>query len=95
MKKDRPDSVISLNGGSTIALCAGIEAAGLTIGEDVDIVSKQNVGVLQKIRPAIVTMNEDIHLAGRELAEFVIRSIDKTPPGELQTVSYPGSAAFQ
>lgn len=93
-KKDRPDSVISLSGGSTIALCAGIEAAGLAIGKDIDIVSKQNVGVLQKIRPEIVTMNEDIHLAGRELAEFVIRSIEKTPPTELQTIAYPGDSAF-
>lgn len=94
-RKDRPDSVISLSGGSTIALCAGIEAAGLVIGKDVDIVSKQNVGVLQKIRPEIVTMNEDIHLAGRELAMFVIRSIENTPPTELQSIVYPTAPVFQ
>lgn len=93
-RKDRPDSVISLGGGPTIALCAGIEAAGLTIGKDVDIVSKQNVGVLKKIRPDIITMNEDIHLAGRELAEFVIRSIQNAPPAELQTIAYPSDTAF-
>lgn len=91
---DRPDCVISLSGGSTIALCAGIEAAGLVIGKDVDIVSKQNVGVLQKIRPEIVTMDEDIHLAGRELAEFVIGAIEKTKPANLQNITYPGKSAF-
>ena len=94
-RKDRPDSIISLSGGSTIALCAGIEAAGLVIGKDVDIVSKQNVGVLQKIRPEIVTMNEDINLAGRELATFVIRSIQKAPPTQLQTIAYPSAPVFQ
>lgn len=92
--KNRPDSVISLSGGSTIALCAGIEAAGLVVGKDVDIVSKQNVGVLEKIRPDIITMDEDIHLAGRELAEFVIKSIDNTPPAELQTITYPAGPVF-
>ncbi len=94
-KKNRPDSVISLSGGSTIALCAGIEAAGLVIGKDVDIVSKQNVGVLEKIRPEIITMNEDIHQAGRELAEFVIGSIRQKPPNELQTITYPTGTVFK
>ena len=65
------------------------------IGKDVDIVSKQNVGVLQKIRPEIVTMNEDINLAGRELATFVIRSIQKAPPTQLQTIAYPSAPVFQ
>jgi len=94
-QRSRPDSVISLSGGSTIALCAGIEAAGLTIGKDVDIVSKQNVGVLQKIRPAITTMDEDIHLAGRQLAEFVIGAIHATPPSELQAITYPAEPLFR
>jgi LacI family transcriptional regulator len=91
---DRPDAVISTSGGSTIALCAGIEAAGLVIGKDVDIVSKQNVGVLQKIRSDIITMDEDIHHAGHELARFVIRSIDSAPTRELQSVAYPAAPVF-
>lgn len=93
-QKNRPDSVISLSGGSTIALCSGIEAAGLAIGKDVDIVSKQNVNILKKIRPEIVTMDEDIHLAGRELAMAVIQSIEKKPATDLQTIAYPTGAVF-
>ncbi|OED36511.1 LacI family transcriptional regulator [Chromatiales bacterium (ex Bugula neritina AB1)] len=88
-QKHRPDGIISMSGGSTIALTCGIEAAGLVVGRDVDIVSKQNMNILSRFRPEIVTIDEDIHQAGRELAKAVIGSIRQTPHSELQTIAYP------
>ena len=87
--KDRPDAVISLSGGSTIGLCSGIEKAGLTLGKDVDIISKQTVNILPRFRSEIETVYEDIHLAGKELAEQVISSIEKTSNKKLQSIVYP------
>ncbi len=94
-RQDRPDSVISFSGGSTIALCSGIEAAGLIIGKDVDIISKQSVNILPIIRPQIITIHEDINLAGRELARAVVGAIEQIPTSNLQTIAYPAKALQQ
>ena len=44
---------------------------------------------LQWLRPEVVTMHEDIRLAGRELAKAVLARIEGRPAEELQTLSYP------
>lgn len=87
-----PDGIISMSGGSTLALCCGIEKAGYCLGKDVDIVSKQTVNILPRFRSEIETVHEDIQLAGRELARLVLASIQYTPAVELQSIVYPGVA---
>lgn len=84
-----PDGLISISGSSTIAFVAGIEASGKKIGHDIDVVSKQSADFLNWLRPEIHTMNEDIKLAGRELARAVLARIDGKSPSTLQTVSQP------
>ncbi len=86
---DVPDGIVSISGSSTIAIVAGIEASGKKIGTDVDIVSKQSADFLNWLRPEIHTMNEDIKLAGRELAHAVLARIEGRPTSELQTISKP------
>ncbi len=88
-RRDRPDGIVSLSGGSTIAVCSGIEKAGLTIGNEVDIVSKQAVNILPRFRKNIDIFNEDIHLAGRELAQQVVDLIDGADPATLQSLVAP------
>ncbi|MFN7104452.1 MAG: substrate-binding domain-containing protein, partial [Pseudorhizobium sp.] len=84
-----PDGIISLSGSSTIALVAGIEAAGKVLGRDADLVSKQSADFLNWIRPEIYTVNEDVRHAGRELAKAVIARIDGVAPDLLQSISKP------
>jgi LacI family transcriptional regulator len=84
-----PDGVVSISGSSTIALVAGFEAAGKTVGKDFDIVSKQSAEFLNWIRPEIYTINEDVRHAGRELAKAVIARIDGIEPELLQSISQP------
>ena len=86
---DPPDGIISISGSSSIALVAGIEAAGKRLGHDVDMVSKQSAEFLNWIRPEIHTVNESVRLAGRELAKAVIARIDGVAPELLQSVSSP------
>jgi LacI family transcriptional regulator len=86
---DHPDGIVSISGTSTIALVAGIEAAGKKIGVDIDIVSKQSAEFLNWICPEIHTMNEDIKLAGRELAKALLARINGAAPDGLQSVSQP------
>jgi LacI family transcriptional regulator len=86
----RPDGIVSCSGSAAIAIVAGIEAAGLKIGEDVDLVSKQSTDVLQWFRPQIIVFNEDVRHAGRELARAVLRRIEGVDARELQSLSSPG-----
>lgn len=80
---DTPDGLISMAGGCSIAMVAGIEDAGKTLGRDVDLVSKQNSDLLRWIRPEIIAANEDIKAAGMELARALMASINGAapPPG--------------
>ena len=72
-----------------MALVAGIEDAGLRLGRDVDIVSKQSSELLHLFRPELLVVNEDFRLAGRELARSVLGWIDGAAPS-LQSLSLPG-----
>jgi LacI family transcriptional regulator len=84
-----PDGIISVSGSSSIAMMAGIEAAGKKIGRDIDLVSKQATDILNWIRPEIQTANEDIRQAGRELAKALVASINGADPASLQSVARP------
>ena len=68
---------------------AGFEAAGVKIGKDIDIVSKQSAEFLNWIKPQIHTVNEDIKLAGRELAKALLARINGAPAETLQSISRP------
>jgi LacI family transcriptional regulator len=89
----RPDGVLCGSGSAAIAATAGIEQAGLTVGRDVMVVSKQHTNILKRYRKEIDVINEDIKLAGRDLARCVIQSIEGVPARELQFLSYPDANA--
>ena len=89
-RPNRPDGIVSGAGGATFALVAGIEDAGLKLGEDIDIVSKQSSKLLHLFRPQLLVVNENIRLAGRELARSVVGAIDGAPTESLQSLTRPG-----
>lgn len=84
-----PDGIVSSSSSGAIAVNAGLEAAGKRLGIDVDIVAKQSSNILHWIRPEMLTMQEDLRLAGRELAKAVISRIDGIEPELLQSLSQP------
>lgn len=88
-RPDRPDGIVSGAGGPTFALVAGVEDAGLSVGKDVDIISKQSSRLLHLVRPQLHVVNEDVRLAGRELARWVTGAIDGDAVGALQSLSVP------
>jgi len=87
--RDAPDGIVSVSGSATIAMVAGMEAAGKRLGVDVDLVSKQSADFLNWIRPEIYTVNEDVRLAGQELGKAVIARIAGVEPERLQSISQP------
>ncbi|MDK1373199.1 MULTISPECIES: LacI family transcriptional regulator [unclassified Sinorhizobium] len=86
---EAPDGIVSGSGAGAVALIAGIESAGKKVGQDVDMVTKAPSDFLRWLRPEVMTMYEDIRLAGRELAKAVIGHIEGKPPETLQSLSQP------
>ncbi|MDW5313332.1 LacI family transcriptional regulator [Rhizobium sp. PL01] len=84
---DAPDGIVSGSGAAAIALIAGLETVGKKLNQDIDMVSKVPSDFLSWLRPEVITMNEDIRHAGRELAKAVIGRIAGTPTEELQSLS--------
>ncbi|TKT82731.1 LacI family transcriptional regulator [Aquamicrobium sp. LC103] len=91
-RPSRPDGFVCGGGASAFALVAGLEDAGLKLGRDVDIVSKQSSQLLHLFRSELLAVDEDFRLAGRELARAVLGAIAGEDPRTLQTLSAPGEA---
>lgn len=89
----RPDGIVCSSGSAAIAATAGIEQAGLAVGRDVRIVSKQHTNILKRFRKEIDVINEDVRQGGRDLATCVIRSIEGVPARDLHFLSYPDDPA--
>lgn len=84
-----PDGIVSGGGGATFALVAGLEEAGLKLGRELDIVSKQTSRLLHLFRPELHVVNENVRLAGFELARSVTGSISGASVKSLQSLSMP------
>lgn len=85
----RPDGIISGSGAATFGLVAGIEAAGLALGREIDLCSKQSTPILSWFRPQIGVVDEDVRQAGRELAHAVLGHIAGRDAASLQTLMRP------
>jgi LacI family transcriptional regulator len=86
----RPDGIVSGSGSAAFALVSAIEDAGLVLGRDIDVVTKQSSRLVQMFRRELLVVNEDFRLAGRELARAVLGRIDGRPVRDLQTLALPG-----
>ncbi|MFD1746766.1 LacI family transcriptional regulator [Rhizobium helianthi] len=86
-RENRPDGVIC--GGEVIAMAVMAAAydRGLTIGDDVHLITKQTSGLFDQVRPRIHTICEDLSEAGRLMGEFLLKRIhEKRPVNDLQHV---------
>ncbi len=57
-RPNRPDGIVSGSGQATFAVVAAIEDCGLTVGKDVDIVSKQSARLLHLLRPVLYVVTK-------------------------------------
>jgi LacI family transcriptional regulator len=90
-RSPRPDGFVCSSASGALALVAGVEDAGLRVGRDVDVVSKQSADILHLFRREILVVNEDFRKAGAELARIVLALIDGANPASLQTLHVPDS----
>lgn len=87
---DKPDGLICGSVGATVGAVGGIEQAGLVVGKDVDIVSKQSTSnFLRWFGRPIYSVQEDFRAAGSGLANSIVKVIAGEPISDHQTVAYP------
>lgn len=83
------DGIIAGSSAGAVAIASAIQSSGRTLGVDIDMISKQPANLLRFMQPEIMTVGEDIRLAGRELAKAVLARIDGVPAERLQSISLP------
>ncbi|MBL4725678.1 MAG: substrate-binding domain-containing protein [Rhizobiaceae bacterium] len=85
----RPDGIICGSSDVAIAAVAAIEKMGLVLGEDVDVVAKDSLGLLVKLRPNIIIIPENFRIAGRDLASILLALINGESPQDHQNTYFP------
>ncbi|WP_078341080.1 MULTISPECIES: LacI family transcriptional regulator [unclassified Ochrobactrum] len=83
---DRPDGVICSGSAAALAVVAGIEDAGLNIGQDVDVAAKQSTQILRWFRPGLIVVEESFKLAGQQLGKAILGRINGADIKTLQTI---------
>jgi LacI family transcriptional regulator len=97
----RPDGIVNSSGGvsgtggALLALMAGLADAGVTVGREVDIVTKQLFKSLPIFREPYHVVHEDVREAGRELTKALLGAIEGKPVAQLQTLAVPSQVTWQ
>jgi LacI family transcriptional regulator len=84
-----PDGIVCGIETAAIGLMAGLQDAGLVVGEDIDVIAKSTSDILDYLTPPIDSFHEDLLLAGETLAHFLMKRIAGVPASELQAVDQP------
>jgi LacI family transcriptional regulator len=88
-RRNQPDGLICGSEIRCVAVVAGLQDAGLSIGCDIDVIAKQTSELLDHFTPAIDSYGEDLVFAGEEMARFLLRRIAGAPTAELQSLGAP------
>ncbi len=85
------DAYVTGSAKSAMATTAAVEALGRTIGEDIQIFTKEAVPLMHMFRPAILTVGEDVTRAGRFLAHAAMQAIRDPDAAPMQALEVPGA----
>gem|GEM_PF-4971630 len=94
-KKSRPDGLICPSATAAVGAIGGVEAAGLEVGEDVNIVTKQSpANMLRWFGRKIYSIEENFKATGFELGKSLLALIDGAPVADHQQVVYKENAGI-
>ena len=83
------DGLVSASPNATMAAIAGLEDAGLRLGEEIDVFSKETVPILDLFRSGILSTGEDVTKAGKFLAKAAVFAAQKSDEPPLQELDRP------
>jgi LacI family transcriptional regulator len=84
-----PDGIIAGSPTAAMAAVTGVEAAGLRLGEGIDVAAKEAIRFLRRFRPALLVVHEDVEQVGLALARAVMTAIDQPEAPPLQILDRP------
>lgn len=88
-----PDGFVVSGVTAAVALTMGFQDAGLEIGKDFDLATKDLPSLLNMFSPKLISIPEDFSAAGRELAKAIVRYIGGDRGEELCMLVKPVVAA--
>jgi len=83
------DGLMCNNELTALAILGGLNAEGLSMGRDFDMVCKQTTEILPALQPGMDTIAEDLFASGGELANLLIRRIAGETISDLQSLNEP------
>ncbi len=88
-KSPELDAVICSSTKAAIAAIVAIEDQGRTLGQDIDIMSKEVAPILQMFRESALVKVDDVGEAGKFLAKAVLRQLREPDASLMQRVETP------
>ncbi|KMW60299.1 putative LacI family transcriptional regulator [Candidatus Rhodobacter oscarellae] len=83
------DGIITAAPNAAMLAATAVEARGLVIGQDIDIVGKEAVPFLTHFRKNILTVREDVARAGRFLANAAMQQAAEPSEPPMQSLDVP------
>lgn len=89
--KEQPDvdAVVTASTSSAMAVVAALESHGLTLGNQIDVFSKEAMPFLNLFRADIMTVSEKVSATGEFLARAAIQSIKQPELPPMQFLEVP------
>lgn len=89
-RPDAPDGYVCASEISALAVIGGLNDAGLDVGGNVHVVTKQSTSMFMQFQPKAETVEEDFPDAGRNLGRLLLRRIT----GETEDLHYMAQPRF-
>jgi LacI family transcriptional regulator len=86
---DGIDGLVCASTSSAMAAVAALEAEGMRLGREIDLVAKEAIPFLSLFRREIIALEEDVARAGDVLARAAIRAIREPEAPPLQDLEVP------
>lgn len=83
------DGIICASTSAAMAAVASLEKAGRTLGDDIDVFAKEAVSILEWFRPGILTVFEDVTIAGEFVARAAMQAVRKPDEPPMQFLEKP------
>lgn len=89
------DGIITGSNSSTMAAVSGLEYCGASVGVEIDVFSKESVTFLGFFRPGIITIREEVAVAGAFLAKATMQAIQMPNDPPMQHLDVPHASAIK
>ncbi|TPM07073.1 LacI family DNA-binding transcriptional regulator [Mesorhizobium sp. B2-3-11] len=90
-----PTALVCVNESTTLGALSALDALGLRVGEDVDVIAYDDINVSAYFSPPVTTLYQPIEVLGRRLGEFLLRLMAGENATQLTQVFRPQLIARQ